>query len=367
MKKISKIIKAATLSLPLTLSAPAVLADERPQEKNFSEEQGLLAAYTALQQLDLPKALDLTQTLIENYPNYKAAQILKADLYAIRANQAALMMRTQRKYQKELSSFQEEGRLRWVFEQNTLETQGLNYVMKTAEKGYLVMVDAKLHRLYLFEQTKDGLVKKEDFYIMLGQAGMGKEREGDKKTPIGIYHIDGWIEGKTLPDLYGSGALTLNYPNAWDKEQGRTGSGIWLHGTPKNTLTREPLASRGCVVLTNPAIERLRESYQLGEQTPVLIMSGESSVEPLDSKGVLSEIETYLKQDPTRSLLKMETLSVMQYPDQQELVYLRYQTQQGQWHEEFWQRQESRWQVLLEDPKSTQLLARSSYSSSSQD
>ncbi|MBN2866870.1 MAG: L,D-transpeptidase family protein [Thiotrichales bacterium] len=343
--------------LALPLSWPVALYAAVDNPPSFSEEQGLLAAYAALQKLDLPQALHLTQALIERYPNYKAAQILKADLYAIRANQTSLMLRQQQKYQKQLLGFQEEGRLRWTFEQNTLETEGLNYVMKTAESGYLIMVDAKLHRLYLYEQTSGGLVKKEDFYIMLGQAGIGKEREGDKKTPIGIYHINGWIDGKTLPDLYGEGALTLNYPNAWDRELGRTGSGIWLHGTPQNTLTREPLSSRGCVVLTNSSVKRLRQSYDLGEQTPVIILSGEGHAEPLDSTAVLSQVYQHFQNVTLQEPINYQTLSVLQYPDQENMVYLRYQSQQGQWHEEYWQRHESQWQVMVKDPNARQLLA----------
>lgn len=351
LKPLKSILLALNLSWPLALHA----AESTLQ--TFTEEQGLLAAYTALQQLDLPKALTLTQALIERYPNYQAAQILKADLYAIRANQTALMVRQQQKYQKQLSGFQEEGRLRWTFEQNTLETEGLNYVMKTASNGYLILVDAKLHRLYLYAQTSEGLVKKEDFYITLGQAGVGKQREGDKKTPIGIYHINGWIDGKTLPDLYGTGALTLNYPNAWDKSLGRTGSGIWLHGTPRNTLTRGPLSSRGCVVLTNSSVKRLRDAYDLGEQTPVMILSGEGQAEPLETATILSDVYKHFQEAAVQEPINFETLSVLQYPDQDKMVYLRYQTLQGQWHEEYWQRNDTQWLVRIKHPNTTQLLA----------
>lgn len=354
MKSLKPVISAL---LALNLSWPLVLHAAETTKQSFTEEQGLLAAYSALQQLDLPKALTLTQALIERYPNYQAAQILKADLYAIRANQTGLMLRQQQKYQKQLSGFQEEGRLRWSFEQNTLETEGLNYVMKTASNGYLILVDAKLHRLYLYAQTSEGLVKKEDFYIMLGQAGVGKQREGDKKTPIGIYHINGWIDGKTLPDLYGTGALTLNYPNAWDKSLGRTGSGIWLHGTPKNTLTREPLSSRGCVVLTNSSVKRLRESYDLGDQTPVMILTGEGQAEPLETAVILSDVYKHFQQSTVQEPINFDTLSVLQYPDQNQMVYLRYQTRQGQWHEEYWQRENAQWQVRIKYPNNNHLLA----------
>src|SRR3546814_8483534 len=50
---------------------------------------------------------------------------------------------------------------------------------------------------------------------------------------------------RKLPDFYGDGAYPLNYPNEWDKHEGRKGYGIWLHGTPSTTYSRPPRASDG--------------------------------------------------------------------------------------------------------------------------
>jgi murein L,D-transpeptidase YafK len=51
---------------------------------------------------------------------------------------------------------------------------------------------------------------------------------------------------------------------------GRSGSGIWLHGTPSTSYSRPPLASDGCVVLTNPDLEKLFNAVNVGI-TPVVI------------------------------------------------------------------------------------------------
>src|SRR5262249_55548525 len=90
------------------------------------------------------------------------------------------------------------------------------------------------------------------------------------KTPIGIYYITGRLAGAKLPDFYGSGALPINYPNEWDRLNGRSGSGIWLHGTPSDSFSRPPLSSDGCVVLTNPDLHKLSASVEVGK-TPVVI------------------------------------------------------------------------------------------------
>ncbi|MDQ5960854.1 MAG: hypothetical protein QG592_1937, partial [Pseudomonadota bacterium] len=73
-----------------------------------------------------------------------------------------------------------------------------------------------------------------------------------------------------LTDFYGSGAFPINYPNEWDKRQGRNGHGIWLHGTPSDTFSRPPKASDGCVVLANQDLDALAKNLQPG-LTPVII------------------------------------------------------------------------------------------------
>jgi hypothetical protein len=44
-----------------------------------------------------------------------------------------------------------------------------------------------------------------------------------------------------------------------DARRGKTGSGIWLHGTPPDQFVRAPKATDGCVVLANPDLERMHQ------------------------------------------------------------------------------------------------------------
>ena len=89
-------------------------------------------------------------------------------------------------------------------------------------------------------------------------------------TPLGTYHITGSLNPRSLVDFYGVGALPINYPNAWDRKQGRKGHGIWLHGTPSDTFSRPPRASDGCVVLANSDFLALNNHLQ-GASVPVII------------------------------------------------------------------------------------------------
>jgi hypothetical protein len=109
-----------------------------------------------------------------------------------------------------------------------------------------------------------------DFYISVGLSGIEKAVEGDKRTPLGVYYITSNLNPDSLPDLYGVGALPINYPNPLDVQRGKTGSGIWLHGTPREQFVRAPQASDGCVVLSNPDLEKLLTTVQI-RTTPVVI------------------------------------------------------------------------------------------------
>lgn len=95
------------------------------------------------------------------------------------------------------------------------------------------------------------------FRIAIGKADGDKEREGDNKTPEGIYFTVGKIEGKQLtPEKYGPLAFPLNFPNPMDQIQGKTGYGIWLHGVGHRNI-EDANVTEGCVAFPNDEITSL--------------------------------------------------------------------------------------------------------------
>ena len=110
------------------------------------------------------------------------------------------------------------------------------------------------------------------YYVSIGRGGSEKKKEGDLKTPHGVYFIQSFIPPGKLSDKYGAGAYPINYPNELDTFNGLTGSGIWLHGTRSGTYNRAPLASEGCVVLSNDNLIEIGSYITLGK-TPVIIGS----------------------------------------------------------------------------------------------
>ncbi len=147
------------------------------------------------------------------------------------------------------------------------------------DQKHVLVVDANRSRLYVYENQAGKLKFVSDYYMTQGKLGVEKIKEGDQKTPLGVYYITSHLPGSKLSDFYGAGALPINYPNEWDKVNGRSGKGIWLHGTPSDSFSRPPLASDGCIVLTNPDLQKISETVEIGK-TPVVISEHVEFVTP---------------------------------------------------------------------------------------
>jgi murein L,D-transpeptidase YafK len=165
-----------------------------------------------------------------------------------------------------------------------------------ADQKHAVVVDTSRSRLYVYENNLKRIRLVNDFYISIGKQGAVKVREGDQKTPVGVYHVTSSVPKQKLTDFYGAGAFPINYPNDWDKRNGRNGHGIWLHGTPSNTYSRAPRASDGCVVLSNADLNLLADNLQLGKTAVVIServewRSGEEIVRERDE--ILAALERW--------------------------------------------------------------------------
>ena len=79
-----------------------------------------------------------------------------------------------------------------------------------------------------------------------------------------------------------------NYPNAIDLLNGRTGSGIWLHGLPKNVAERPLLDSDGCVVIDNDSLLQMARYIQTG-RTPIILSQSDLQWVPLNQEDTRTE------------------------------------------------------------------------------
>ena len=105
--------------------------------------------------------------------------------------------------------------------------------------------------------------------ILVGRDG-DKWKEGDGKTPIGVYTLKYKIDDNKLDDFYGPLAYPTNYPNLYDSYLGKGGHGIWIHGFPKNNPNRK-FNTKGCIALPNNELVKL--SKTIDYQNSILIIS----------------------------------------------------------------------------------------------
>lgn len=232
----------------------------------------LTDVYRELAAHHLREAQTKADELVEAYPNFRLGQLIRGDLLMMHTHTVTTFGAVPNGPEDKLKNLREEAvaRIKSLRDRPDPRLMPRSILQLRKDQKYALIVDAERSRLYVYENQGERLTFVTDYYISQGRLGVNKLKEGDQKTPLGVYYITARLSGAKLPDFYGSGALPINYPNEWDKINGRSGSGIWLHGTPSDSFSRPPLSSDGCVVLTNPDLHKLSESVEIGK-TPVVI------------------------------------------------------------------------------------------------
>jgi len=223
------------------------------------------------------QALSTVDELIHKIPNFKLAHLVRGDLLMAQAQRLQVFGRgndhADANQTEGIKDLQAEARVRierYLSNENIRKLPNI-LLSPNEQQSHVIVVDTDKSRLYLYKNNGEKLSYEADYYVTIGKNGVGKQVEGDKRTPIGVYFAKQKLT-QPLADFYGDGAYPLNYPNEWDAQHQKSGSGIWLHGTPSNTYSRPPNASDGCVVLTNQDLKALAPILQTGK-TPVIIAS----------------------------------------------------------------------------------------------
>jgi murein L,D-transpeptidase YafK len=143
-------------------------------------------------------------------------------------------------------------------ESENIKLQKVVYILRkgTADR---ILIEKKERRLTLFSKGKE----LQTYKIALGGNPNGpKERQGDNKTPEGIYVID----SRNKDSRYHL-SLHISYPNEKDKKRAKQlglspGGDIMIHGI-KNGLSwagdlhTEVDWTKGCIAVTDEEIEEI--------------------------------------------------------------------------------------------------------------
>ena len=289
------------LALACTMPAHAVHAKHtaRPkparQEVVLAKDQDgvaearLIEIYKLIGQAQNREALAKADRLVEEFPHFQLAQLVHGDLLAAQTRPIKTFGDVPESLapgaSAALAELREESqrRVRALRERPAAGTVPSQFLALSQKTRHAIAVDASKSRLYLFENTATGLNLVADYYISVGKAGTAKTAEGDQRTPLGVYYITSNLDPKSLKDFYGSGALPISYPNMLDSKRGKTGGGIWLHGTPPNQFSRAPQATDGCVVLANPDLQHIIRTVEV-RTTPVVIATQLQWVAPQNAR-----------------------------------------------------------------------------------
>ena len=260
---------AACLNFGLSFIGGAALAVQSSTEE---VENALAGIFKSIATARFDDALVKTEALISARPNYRLAHLIKGDLLMARARPLRNMGAAPNAPADKIKDLREEALARLkAYRERPPKDQIPRYLLQLRpDQKHAVVVDTKKSRLYVYENVNGQPRFVADYYMSHGKNGIDKLREGDQKTPIGVYHVTASLPKEKLADRYGDAAFPINYPNNWDRRHGRSGSGIWLHGTASDTFARGPMSSDGCVSLTNADLNILRPLIQVG-LTPVII------------------------------------------------------------------------------------------------
>ncbi len=361
-------------------------------------EARLIEIYKLIAQAQNRDALARADRLVEDFPSFQLAQLVHGDLLAGQTRPIKVFgdvpEAVARSSSAALAELREESqrRVRALRERPKEGTLPSQFLALSQKSKHAIAIDASRSRLYLFQNSPSGLSLLADYYISVGKAGTSKTMEGDQRTPLGVYYITSNLDPKSLKDFYGSGALPISYPNILDSKRGKTGSGIWLHGTPPSQFSRPPQATDGCVVLANPDLQHIIRTVEV-RTTPVVIASQLNWVVPQSTRaeskpfedtlhgwrnaktsGNLQQVLTYYTPDfnsngktleqwtPTLKTeldqtqgrtIQLKDVSYLRWTDAADTMVVTFGevadgTRVGWTKRQYWIRQENRWKIFFE-------------------
>jgi murein L,D-transpeptidase YafK len=268
----SRRIATCAIVAGVAFAAPSTLSPAKIARIDTTADALLATVFEEIVQGQVDSALQNIEGLIRVEPNFRLAHLIKGDLLLARARPIDTIGAAPNVSNASVEGLRAEALARVrAYRERPPEDRVPRYLLQLRDdQKYALVVDTHRSRLYLYENDAGTPRLLADYYVSSGKNGPLKVREGDEKTPVGVYHITASLPREKLSDFYGAGAFPINYPNEWDRIQGRNGHGIWLHGTPSNTYSRPPRSSNGCVVLANADLVEIARKLQVGI-TPVII------------------------------------------------------------------------------------------------
>jgi L,D-peptidoglycan transpeptidase YkuD (ErfK/YbiS/YcfS/YnhG family) len=232
-------------------------------------EMGVLYAHPKNERKDYLKALECFEKLIREYPESPYRQ--NGEMMTFNIRNAVLKDKTIAGQQALIDALRSEVRGREVeiaAQRKKIEALEKKFVDYALQKGTAdrILIEKGARRLTLISQGE----ALKSYRIALGGNPVGpKERQGDNKTPEGIYVI----EGRNRDSKYHL-SLRISYPNEKDRARAKElgvspGGDIMIHGI-KNDMSWVGEAhagidwTKGCIAVTDEEIEEIARAAPNG-------------------------------------------------------------------------------------------------------
>lgn len=156
--------------------------------------------------------------------------------------------------------------------------------------GTVFVAETSTSTWHRFDNRNGKLAHIGQTYMSIGQNGAGKQKSGDRRTPLGIYFVTEQLDTNRMHEKYGVTAFILDYPNVVDKQSGKTGDGIWIHGVDVRGGKRPPRDTDGCISLPNDELAEMATLF-ISNTTPVIIGRELRWSDPGDVEALRLELE----------------------------------------------------------------------------
>jgi len=146
---------------------------------------------------------------------------------------------------------------------------------------------SKSDLLVYVKDANNSYVLQKNYSAFTGKMKGDKKTEGDLRTPIGIYSLVKKVSH--VNEFYGPLAFVTSYPNIYDRYEGKTGQGIWIHGVPTNQ--KRDSFTKGCIAINNKNIEYLNKKLDI--KKTLLIINAQHNykkVSKIELAKVLSQL-----------------------------------------------------------------------------
>ena len=177
----------------IQLSAADLLSKATSDQGLLAHSESLLVnALDKISNNETEQAIDDLRRLIKLNPDFKAAQIMYADMLLARTQGITDFGNISNVSFERISALRDEVQARWSYHKTPADRDKIPsaLIQLSNKQDHVIVVDSSRSRLFLFKNQNGTPILIKDFYVTIGKNGIRKYVEGDQKTPIGVYFVD---------------------------------------------------------------------------------------------------------------------------------------------------------------------------------